>query len=80
MNDRRKLVIAFVAIMGFVAIGFAPVHAVATPGNCKLVHIAEWPVQIDRNRISVQGTINGQSIGILLDTGSGESLIQRSAA
>lgn len=54
-------------------------HAVAAAGNCKLVRIAEWPVNIDRNRIVVQGAVNGQPIGILLDTGAGKSLIQRSA-
>jgi clan AA aspartic protease (TIGR02281 family) len=80
MNTRRKLLVAFGAIVGSVAVGFAPMHAVATPGDCKLARIAEWPVQNDRNRISVQGTINGQSIGILLDTGAEKSLIQRSAA
>ena len=80
MNTLRKLLVAFGAIVGPAVIGFAPVQAVAAPGDCKLARIAEWPVQIDRNRISVQGTINGQSIGILLDTGAERSLIQRSAA
>jgi len=80
MNNRRKPVLTLVAILGSAAIGFAPLHAVAASGNCKLVRIAEWPVKIERNRIVVQGAINGQPIGILLDTGAGKSLIQRSAA
>jgi clan AA aspartic protease (TIGR02281 family) len=63
------------------AIGLAIADSAAAQTNkCKVVRIAEWPVRAEYYRPVVDGTINGQKIGILLDTGAGSSLIQRSAA
>jgi len=52
----------------------------ADPPKCKLVRIVEWPVQF-RNRIPViEGAINGNKVGVLLDTGAYASLLTKSAA
>jgi predicted aspartyl protease len=47
--------------------------------KCKLMRLAEWPVRADHYRPVVDGEINGQKVGVLLDTGSSSSLIARSA-
>ncbi len=47
--------------------------------NC-LAQIAEWPVRRVRNRLVVDGVINGRKIGVLLDTGSERTVILRSQA
>lgn len=64
------------------AIAIAPASAAiaAGPTACKLVRIAEWPVRLERNQPIVDGSINGQKIGVLLATGTSSSLILRSAA
>lgn len=54
--------------------------AVAAASKCKLVRIEEWPVRQERGHLIVDGAINGQKIGIILDTGATSSLILRSAA
>lgn len=48
--------------------------------NCKLVRIAEWEVKPQNNRLIVDGEINGQKIGIMLDSGATTSFILRAAA
>lgn len=53
--------------------------AVAAASNCKMVQIADWPVRLERGHLIVDGAINGQKIGIMLDTGATRSLILRSA-
>ncbi len=53
--------------------------AVAAASNCKMIQIADWPLRIERNHLIVDGSINGQKIGIMLDTGATRSLILRSA-
>ncbi len=57
-----------------------PVAQTGAAGNCKLVRLAEWPVQLEHGRVTVPGAINGQEIRVLLDTGSSATLIQRAAA
>jgi predicted aspartyl protease len=52
----------------------------AAPSDCKLLRIAEWPIRLEHNKLIVDGTINGQKIGIVLDTGAERSFILRSAA
>lgn len=54
--------------------------AIAADAKCKFVRIVDWPVRIVRNNIVVDGAINGQKIGIILDTGTTRSLILRSSA
>ena len=56
----------------------------ATPlfgaANCKLKQIGEWRVKPHSGRLIVDGEINGQKIGVLLDTGAQNSVILRAAA
>src|SRR6516162_2762604 len=54
--------------------------ASAEASNCKMVQIADLPVRLAHNRLIVDGAINGQKIGIMLDTGSTITVIPRPAA
>jgi predicted aspartyl protease len=54
--------------------------AAAGPEDCKLLRIEEWQVRMERNLPMIDGEINGQKIGILLDTGAERSVVTRSAA
>jgi predicted aspartyl protease len=63
------------------AIGLMLANAdIAAAANCKMVQIADLPVRADKSFLIVDGTINGQKIGIIVDTGASRSLILRSAA
>jgi predicted aspartyl protease len=53
---------------------------VGAASTCKLAQVDEWPVRFERNRLLVDGAIDGQKIGVMLDTGAMRSLIPRSAA
>jgi len=55
----------------------APAVAAST---CKLMKIAEWHISPQARGLIVEGTINGQKVGILLDTGAHRSFVQRAAA
>lgn len=71
-----------------IAVGFTTALAVAAgtssdasaAGKCQLARVAEWQVRVERNALLIDGAINGQKVGILLDTGSTRTLILRSAA
>ena len=66
-----------------VALGIATIGGIADAGaadSCKLVKIADWPIRLERNRLLVDGAINGQKIAVMLDTGSMKTLILRAAA
>ena len=52
----------------------------AADNQCQLVKIAEWQLRPNFYRPVVDGAINGQKIGVLLDTGAAVTLIRRSAA
>lgn len=54
--------------------------ASAAAPQCKLVRIAEWSVQIGQGLPVIEGAINGQKVGILLDTGAFASLVTKDAA
>jgi predicted aspartyl protease len=69
---------ARVVLWGGFALGLASTSLQATEG-CQLVRIADWPVELVANHLIVPGTINGQRVGVMLDTGSG-TMILRSAA
>lgn len=53
---------------------------VAGGANCRMLQIDQWPVRRRRGWLTIDGAINGQSVGILLDTGAMHTLIFRSAA
>ena len=62
------------------AIGLAAVDSAAAESKCKMGRIAEWPLRAGGRLPVTDGEINGQKVGILLDTGAELSLILRSAA
>jgi predicted aspartyl protease len=63
------------------AIGLALAGSAATAeSKCKVTRIAEWPLRAGSYKPVFDGAINGQKIGILVDTGADNSLVHRSAA
>lgn len=54
-------------------------QAMAAAAECKLVRIEEWAVRTERNLPIIDGEINGNKVGILIDTGSQRSFVTRSA-
>src|SRR5436189_6219463 len=68
----RKWILAWLAAL-------AAGHLMAAPPECKLIRIEEWPVRIERNMPIIDGEINGNKVGILIDTGSERSFVTRSA-
>lgn len=62
-------------LLGIVIAG----NAAAEAPKCKLLRIAEWLIRGDHYRPVVEGAINGQKVGILLDTAAVQTLIKRSA-
>jgi len=74
MKPRAVLAVCLVA--GLAAAG----GAFAQNAGCKLAKVVDWPVRMAGSHILVDGAINGQKIGIALDTGAQRSLILRSAA
>lgn len=62
-----------------VGLAFASISAIAA-SNCKLVQIEEWPIRLVHNKLLIDGAVNGQKIGVQLDTGAWATLIFRSAA
>ena len=75
MNPRTLATLSMVA-----GLALASGLAVAASSNCKMVRLAEWPVQMKHNALIVEGAINGRKVGVMLDTGAGSTQIMRSAA
>lgn len=48
--------------------------------RCRFLKVVEWPVRIAANHLVVDGAINGQAVGIMLDTGATFSSIERQTA
>ena len=70
----------FLALIGAAGFALASGSAFGAASSCKMVRLAEWPVQTKRNALIVDGAINGKSVGVMLDTGAGNTQILRSAA
>ncbi len=62
------------------ALALAAAAGAAAAGKCELKQIAQWPLRADSYRPAVDGAINGQKVGILLDTGAGSSVLRGAAA
>ena len=77
MKKHASLLTVFLAVS--LALGLANVEARAA-SNCKLVLIDEWPVKVERNKLLVDGEINGEKIKVILDTGFTASMVPRSFA
>ena len=60
------------------AIGPALAGGAAAESKCKMGRIAEWPLRAEYYRPVFDGAINGQKIGILIDTGAAMNLVRRS--
>ena len=58
----------------------APGAGFAQAPKCQLVRVAEWPVRFERNLPTVEGTINGKKIGVLIDTGAFASFLLKPSA
>jgi clan AA aspartic protease (TIGR02281 family) len=74
---KRSIFAIAAAAIGFALAGSA---AAAEGRKCKVGRIAEWPLRAEYYTPVFDGAINGQKIGILIDTGADISLVQRSAA
>jgi clan AA aspartic protease (TIGR02281 family) len=67
-------------LVASLAIGAAlPSMAIAAASDCKMVQVADWQVRPGRGVPVVNGAVNGQQIGVMVDTGATRSLILRSA-
>jgi len=73
---KRCILSASAAAVGLALAG----GAAAAESKCKVARIAEWPVREGSRLPILDGAINGQKIGILLDTGADISLVRLSAA
>lgn len=71
-----RILLAALAAAGLAAAGIAA----AAVSDCEMVPTEEWPVRLAHDKLIVDGAINGQKVGIMLDTGATKSLIFRSAA
>ena len=60
------------------AAAFAVVTGMAEPAlaKCTLARLAEWPVRLEHGHLVVDGVINGQKVGVMLDTGAGTFLLR----
>lgn len=70
----RGLLLAFALMAASAAAGAAD----ATP-KCKFERITELPIWIEHGRPVTVGYLNGRKIGILIDTGSGPTFVERLA-
>jgi predicted aspartyl protease len=75
----KKRIFAAIAVVAGVSIACG-VPAAAAAGKCQLVRVAQWPIRIDHDHLLIDGAINGQKIGVMLDTGTMRTMILRSAA
>lgn len=71
----RRCTLLFSAAAALALAGLAQADV---PG-CTMVKIADLPVRVVRNKLIVDGLINGQKAGIVLDTGAMMTLILRPA-
>jgi lipoprotein NlpI/predicted aspartyl protease len=79
MRSAMKTAFTFVAAA---AVGFTLAGPVLGAGSqqCKLIKIDEWPLNPRESRPVIDGFINGQKIGVLLDTGMPGALLVRGTA
>ena len=73
----RPNLVTVLLVVSWIAMESGP--AIAAPGKCTLARVAEWPVRSGSGSPIIDGEINGQKVGILLDTGAATQLL-RSAA
>src|SRR5690349_17010030 len=57
-----------------------PLACAAAPANCRLVDLADWPVRLEHNLPVTAGTLNGEPVGVMIDTGSAATIVTEAAA
>ena len=72
---KRCILSAAAAAIGLALAG----SGAAAESKCKVTRIAEWPLRTEYYSPVFDGAINGQKVGILIDTGSAMNLVWRSA-
>ena len=53
--------------------------AAGAESACKMLQVVELPVRVVKNKLIVDGAVNGQKVGIVLDTGAAMTLMLRQA-
>jgi predicted aspartyl protease len=53
--------------------------AAGAESACKMLQVVELPVRVVKNKLIVDGAVNGQKIGVILDTGTTTTLMLRQA-
>jgi hypothetical protein len=71
---------AIAAAPAFVALATGSSAAAAATAKCTLIKTVEWWIWAGGGQPVVGGAINGQKVGIPLDTGAARTIILRSAA
>jgi predicted aspartyl protease len=66
-------------LLAVVAMAGAAAATAAERSGCQLMTVEEWKLRENEYRPVIEGAINGQAIGILIDTGAAHSLIRRGA-
>jgi predicted aspartyl protease len=61
------------------ALSAATVLAAPASARCQMEHLAQIPVETDRNQLLTQGELDGHAVRVLIDTGATLSLIWRPA-
>lgn len=69
----RAILLAFL-------LAVAPIAVLAKPAACRMVKIAEWTVRFERNLPVIDGAVDGNPVGILIDTGATFSILTHAAA
>src|SRR4029077_7857232 len=69
----------YARLVVWTAIGLASACSAAAAPKCTLARIADLPVRLERNHLVVDGTVNGQKVGVMLDTGA-RTFVVRPAA
>ncbi len=69
-----------VRILALIAAAFVAATDASAQSRCRFLKIVEWPVRVVANHLVVDGEINGQKVGIMLDTGATFSAIDRQSA
>jgi predicted aspartyl protease len=77
MNRRATTLALLAAMTCALTVQSLPVAADA---QCKLILVEEWKVRWVNGHILIDGAINGQPVGVMLDTGATRTIIFRSAA
>jgi clan AA aspartic protease (TIGR02281 family) len=74
-----RLAVAWLAVLCFSA-GAGPSEVQTTPARCRYVKLATLPITYSGLQPTVEGTINGAAVQMLLDTGAQQTVLTRELA